>query len=70
MDKVIRALRATGAEMHWHYDAANARYVVRLFCGQRSKEVTLGRKAAETPFAAEKFAKELVQGVYQIGEGE
>ena len=70
MDKVIRALMATGAEMHWSYDAANEQYVVRLFGGQKARSLIIGRKAAEIPFAAEKFAKKLVRGIYQIGEVE
>ena len=70
MDKVIRALIATGAEMHWHYDDVNTRYVVRLFCGQRSKEVIIGQENVTSAMGAAAMERDLAQQIYGLQEGQ
>lgn len=68
MNKVIRALMATGAEMHWHYDESKSRYVVRLFCGQRSKKIVIDQDNVTTGTGQLTMEKDLVQQIYRLKE--
>ena len=67
MNKVIRALLATEAELHWHYDRECAQYVARIFKGQRTKEMTISEKAAAAPHTVGKFEDALVEAIYEMG---
>lgn len=69
MSKTIRALMATGAELHWHYDPTEGCYVVRIFGKKQSKEARIDReKVTGAGNAAAKLDKDLALEIYQTGE--